>query len=96
MTYRSWSVAHAKSKLSDVLAAAESAPQYITNRGRETAVVLGVEEFLRLTRSAEDAAPAARLRRFLGICEALRGEGGGELKPARRSARRSPFAARGY
>jgi len=46
-----WTVAEAKAKLSEVIDRAEAdGPQTITRSGRETAVVVGVEEWRRKTR----------------------------------------------
>ena len=49
-----WSVAQAKAKLSEVIENARSkGPQTITRNGRETAVVVSVEEWERKTRRKE-------------------------------------------
>jgi prevent-host-death family protein len=46
-----WTVAEAKAKFSEVLERARSeGPQTITRNGRETAVVVGTEEWLRKTK----------------------------------------------
>jgi prevent-host-death family protein len=41
----SWSVAEARARFSEVLQAAESAPQVVSNRGRPVAVIVSPEEF---------------------------------------------------
>jgi prevent-host-death family protein len=46
-----WSVANAKARLSEVLEKARTeGPQMITSNGKETAVVVGIEEWERKTR----------------------------------------------
>ena len=45
-----WQVQEAKAMLSEVIKAAEAKPQTITIRGKETAVVLSIEEYRRLVR----------------------------------------------
>jgi prevent-host-death family protein len=96
MASRKWTVADAKARLSEVLHDAERGPQVIKNRGREVAVVLGMEEYLSLKASDERAAPASRLHGFLRLSEAIRSEGGATLALPRRRARRSPFSGSGY
>lgn len=50
MSARSWSIAEAKARLSEVLDKARSqGPQVITRRGREAAVVVAAEEWRRKT-----------------------------------------------
>jgi prevent-host-death family protein len=46
----SWQLSEAKNRLSEVVASARQAAQVITVHGRETAVVISVEEYRRLTR----------------------------------------------
>ena len=47
---RAWQVQEAKAKFSAVLdAAEEEGPQLVTRRGRETAVIVSIEEWRRLT-----------------------------------------------
>ena len=46
----SWPLHEAKNRLSQVIADARDAAQVITVRGRETAVVLSIEEYRRLAR----------------------------------------------
>lgn len=48
-----WSIRDAKDHLSELVAAAQDAPQAITRRGRRAAVVLSREEFERLRRQRE-------------------------------------------
>ena len=50
---RNWSVRDAKDRLSELLDAAQDAPQAITRRGRCAAVVLSRQEFERLQRQRE-------------------------------------------
>jgi prevent-host-death family protein len=51
MARSKWTVAEAKAKLSEVIDRAEAdGPQTITRGGRETVVVVGVEEWKRKTR----------------------------------------------
>ena len=45
-----WQVQEAKAMLSEVIKAAAAKPQTITIRGKETAVILSVEEYRRLVR----------------------------------------------
>ncbi len=45
----SWQLHDAKNKLSRVIAEAKEAAQFISVRGRETAVVLSIDEYRRLT-----------------------------------------------
>jgi prevent-host-death family protein len=55
----SWSLQDAKNKLSAVVdAAARGAPQIVTRRGVETAVVISFDEFRRLTAHREQAPPS--------------------------------------
>ena len=50
ITPKKWSLQDAKNKLSAVVdAAAKGAPQIITRRGVETAIVLSYEEYARIT-----------------------------------------------
>jgi prevent-host-death family protein len=94
MSDREWNVAQAKGRLSEVLRAAEHAPQYIGNRGREVAVVLGVEAYRSLQALQDRAAPRERLAEFLRFSEQLRRAGGAAIRLPRRRPRRSPFAGR--
>ena len=50
---KNWSIRDAKDHLSELVDAAQNAPQAITRRGRCTAVVLSREEFDRLQRQRE-------------------------------------------
>ncbi len=51
---RVWPLQDAKNKLSEVVdRAVEEGPQTITRRGRETAVVVSIEDFSKLTRPKE-------------------------------------------
>ena len=43
-----WPVQDAKARFSELLRAAEDAPQHISRRGEETAVLLSAEEYRRL------------------------------------------------
>lgn len=44
-----WQVQEAKQRFSEVLKAAESEPQIVTDHGEEIAVVVDIEEYRRLT-----------------------------------------------
>lgn len=51
MSLQAWTVAEAKAKFSEIIDRASSeGPQTITRNGRETAVVVGVQEWQRKTR----------------------------------------------
>jgi prevent-host-death family protein len=50
---QNWSIRDAKDRLSELVNAAQGAPQAITRRGRCAAVVLSQEEFERLRRQRE-------------------------------------------
>jgi prevent-host-death family protein len=91
MAPRRWSVAAAKAHLSELVDDARRRPQLIENRGREVAVVLGIDDFLRLNALGERAAPAERLAEFLRFSARLRAAGGASLRLPRRRARPSPF-----
>lgn len=54
-----WSLQDAKNKLSEVVdAAAHEAPQIVTRRGVETAVVISYGEYERITLTLSGAAPS--------------------------------------
>ena len=88
---RRWSVAEAKARLSEVVHEAGKEPQVIENRGREVAVVLGIDEYDRLRAIESEAAPRTRWAEFLRHSEQLRSEGGAELVESVREPRPSPF-----
>jgi prevent-host-death family protein len=94
MATRRWNVASAKARLSRLIEEARREPQVIENRGREVAVVLGIEEYRRVEGVESRSAPAERLSGFLRFSEQLRREGGARITPTRRRARRSPFSTR--
>jgi prevent-host-death family protein len=48
-----WSIRDAKDHLSQLIEAAQTAPQAITRRGRRAAILLSEREFERLLRQAE-------------------------------------------
>lgn len=51
----SWQLQHAKNRLSELVTRAiDEGPQVLTRRGVETAVVLSIDEYRRLTRPAVD------------------------------------------
>lgn len=83
MSRAHWKVAEAKAELSRVLRDAQHEPQIIENRGEPVAVVVGVDDYERLTNRAT---ALSNHQRFLELSAALRAEGGDELKlPPRRS-----------
>src|SRR4051812_43699126 len=86
-------VAEAKSKLSEVLRDAATAPTIIHSRGRDVAVVLAVEEYERLL--GDDRALAGGGAGFLARVEALKLRHGGvdDFEPARLALEiQDPFA----
>ena len=89
-----WHVAQAKAELSAMLRQAQRGPQVIESRGKEVAVVIGIEAWRRLSASEAAQAPASRLAGFLRASAELRQQGGATLKLAKRQPRRSPFAAK--
>ncbi len=91
---RTWSVGQAKAELSLLLQRALSGPQIIRRRGKEIAVVVGVEEYRRVADAADAAEPAARWKRFLGWAAEFRRTGGAALRPPSRTPRPSPFGPR--
>ena len=89
---RTWSVAEAKAKLSEVLASSRDAPQTIRSRGVDVAVVVSVAELSRLQRAAE-AKPTPMVD-FLSTTRAMKSAGSLQLRlPKRRvgAPRTSPF-----
>jgi prevent-host-death family protein len=50
---REWSIRDAKDRLSELVEAAQTGPQAITKRGRQTAVVLSKSDYERLQRWRE-------------------------------------------
>src|SRR5258708_5632353 len=89
-------VAEAKSKLSEVLRDAAAAPTIIHSRGRDVAVVLGVEEYERLVAGGQPAQGSGAA--FLGRIEAWKQRHGGgvdDFEPARLDLKLAePFARR--
>jgi antitoxin Phd len=78
----SWQVQDAKARFSELLKAAlEKGPQIVTHRGVETAVLVPIEEWRRLQRSARPSLKA------LLLAESPRFE---DLVPEERSLRRRP------
>jgi prevent-host-death family protein len=86
-----WNVAEAKAKLSAMLQSAAREPQVIENRGKEVAVVLGIEEYRRFKALEERSSPRAKMDEFLRLTAELRREGGVTIKLPKRRPRRSPF-----
>ena len=53
-----WAIQDAKARFSEVLRAAVKEPQWISNRGRDTAVVVSADQFCRLSaRQKTNGAP---------------------------------------
>lgn len=77
-------VAEAKSKLSEILRAADQGPTVIHNRGKDLVVVLAIEDYERLTASQQQ--PKAGGSAFLQRVKALKQRHGGgvnDFEPAR-------------
>lgn len=55
---RQWSLQDAKNKLSEVIAAADKAPQIVTRRGVKTAVVISYEDYVRVAAAVEGERPS--------------------------------------
>jgi prevent-host-death family protein len=87
-------MARAKASFSELVREAAKAPQRVDSRGRAVAVVLGADEYERLTKRAESTSDRARVREFLRLSAELREHGGGEIAVAAREARPSPFGDR--
>lgn len=51
-----WQLQTAKNRFSEVVRRAQATPQYVTQRGVEAVVVLGIEEYRRLT--AQNSQPS--------------------------------------
>lgn len=79
------SVAEAKARLSEVLRNVDAGPTVIHNRGRDTAVLLGMEAYERLVAAAGDGATA--MVAFLRDVDGLKARlgGGAELDVERAS-----------
>jgi prevent-host-death family protein len=88
---RPWNIARAKASFSELLRAAAASPQTVENRGREVAVVIGVDEYRRLAERAARTDEPPRMREFLDASAELRGQGGAELELPPRGPRASPF-----
>lgn len=88
-----WSVAKAKACLSQVIHAAEDAPQVIENRGEAVAVVVSMESY-RGTLGDPDTqrVQGALWRKFLEQSACVRADGGAEVRVPKRTKRRDPFA----
>ena len=91
---RTWSVAEAKANLSRVVAAARSAPQTISKRGRDMVVVVDATVFAQAQRERESVQPGAQWREFLKASARLRAAGGATLARSRRTPRKSPLGNR--
>lgn len=60
MPDRTWSLADAKAKLSEVVERAKTqGPQHLTKNGKDAAVVLSAEDYRRLSEAGETAANPA-------------------------------------
>lgn len=88
---RTWNVATAKAELSKVLRGARREPQVIERRGEPVAVVIGIEQYKRLS-AAEDK--RRRWQAFIAFSERVREEAGVELELPPRRSRPSPFKQR--
>lgn len=65
---RAWQLQDAKNKLSEVVdRAIAEGPQMLTRRGRETAVVISIEDFRRLTRPKESLVSFLRKSPLAGV-----------------------------
>lgn len=93
---RTYSVAEAKARLSEILRNLEEGPTMIHNRGRDTAVLLGVEAYERLLARADDVpTPMAAFLADVGTLKDRLG-GGADLQVERASLTpRDPFARAG-
>jgi prevent-host-death family protein len=89
-----WSVAEAKSRLSELIEHAGRRPQVIERRGEPVAVVVGKQDFELLGDSTTGTLRAARLASFLELSSQISRAGGAELRIAPRTRRPSPFARR--
>ncbi len=77
-------VAEAKSKLSEVLRDVENGPTVIHSRGRDLAVVLGMEDYERLSAGQQaQRAGGAELLRRIEILKQRYGGGVDGFEPAR-------------
>jgi prevent-host-death family protein len=91
MSSRTWSVAAAKAELSRVLRRARREPQVIESRGEPIAVVVGVDDYRRLS---EHESSTRRWRAFLELSKTLGVGGGADLDIPPRRPRASPFGSR--
>lgn len=91
-----WSVSEAKAKFSDVVDAAQRDVQWITNRGKDVAVVMGIQEFLALRELQAQMAPAARMREFLRLSEEVRNDLDIDFDIPRSANRPPPFSEEDY
>lgn len=88
----SWSIVEAKSRLSEIVAAARDTgvPQRIAKRGSVVAVVIDNEKFEAMCRESLAIQPEAGWQAFLARSAELRAEGGATLRLPRRRGRRQP------
>lgn len=87
----SWSVAQAKQQISRLVKEAKLEPQWISNRGRMVAAVLGAEEaqeYLAWRQGQGKKSLADRFRDLRSLCE----HEGYTLEIPPRSDRHNPFA----
>ena len=87
-----WSIAAAKAEFSRVVGQAARRPQILSNRGTPVAVVVGIEDYQRMSKHA---GAQARVRALLDVSAKLGAEGGVDLAIPVRRSRRDPFRAPG-
>jgi len=88
---RRWNIAEAKAQFSELVREAAVSPQSIENRGREVAVVLGIDAYRHLAEESVRSSNSARVREFLRLSAELRDQGGVEIELPPRATRPSPF-----
>jgi prevent-host-death family protein len=86
-----WSVAEAKARLSEMIQEAQLEPQVISSRGREVAVLMGMQQYDELLQLKHANGPRERLEEFLTVSQQVRSGGGVELTLADRELRNSPL-----
>jgi len=88
-------VADAKAHLSSLLREVQTGRVVVHSRGRDLAVLVGIEEYEQLARNAEQSSPVTQL--LLRVAELKQRYGGGvdDFEPPRAKLRaRYPFRAR--
>lgn len=88
---RPWNIARAKASFSELLRGAAVSPQTIENRGREVAVVLGIDEYRLLAERAARTDDVPHMGEFLEASAELRRQGGADLELPARTTRPSPL-----